>query len=90
MIRARGRIELNPEAYYFISLKAYLVPAGSTIQSIDEVNREGILSLRLPTPPPRVARAHLAPLATVEEVAGVDLIDGAGAERRGRCLRAVA
>ncbi len=67
-----GKIEFGP-AYYFIA-STYLVPAGSTIQSIDEVNREGIRIVAIANTTTSRSAARTAPLATVEEVAGVDLM----------------
>ena len=49
------KVDFGP-AYYFIE-STYLVPAGSTIQSIDEVNRPACASSPSPTPPPCAARA---------------------------------
>lgn len=60
-------------AYYFIA-STYLVPAGSTIQSIDEVNHAGIRIVAIANTTTARSAARTAPLASVEEVAGVDLM----------------
>lgn len=67
-----GKIEFGP-AYYMIA-STYLVPAGSTIQSIEEVNRKGIRIVAIANTTTGRSAARTAPLATVEEVAGVDLM----------------
>jgi polar amino acid transport system substrate-binding protein len=67
-----GKVEFGP-AYYFIA-STYLVPAGSTIASIDEVNREGIRIVAIANTTTSRSAARTAPLASVEEVAGVDLM----------------
>ncbi len=67
-----GRVAFGP-AYYMIA-STYLVPAGSTIQSIEEVNREGIRIVAIANTTTGRSAARTAPLATVEEVAGVDLM----------------
>ena len=45
-----AKVDFGP-AYYFIS-STYLVPAGSKIQSIDEVNRPGVRIVAIWPPPP--------------------------------------
>lgn len=67
-----GKVDFGP-AYYFIA-STYLVPAGSTIQSIDEVNRQGVRIVAIANTTTARSAARTAPLATVEEVAGVDLM----------------
>ena len=49
------RVDFGP-AYYFIE-STYLVPAGSTIETIDEVNRPGVALSPSPIPQPPAARA---------------------------------
>jgi polar amino acid transport system substrate-binding protein len=67
-----GKVDFGP-AYYNIA-STYLVPAGSTIQSIDEVNRADIRIVAIANTTTARSAARTAPLATVEEVAGVDLM----------------
>ena len=67
-----GKVDFGP-AYYFIA-STYLVPAGSIIQSIDEVNRAGIRIVAIANTTTARSAARTAPLASVEEVAGVDLM----------------
>ncbi len=67
-----GKVAFGP-AYYFIA-STYLVPAGSTIASIDEVNRKGIRIVAIANTTTSRSVARTAPLASVEEVAGVDLM----------------
>jgi polar amino acid transport system substrate-binding protein len=67
-----GKVDFGP-AYYTIS-STYLVPAGSAIQSIDEVNRHGVRIVAIANTTTSRSASRTAPLATVEEVAGVDLM----------------
>jgi polar amino acid transport system substrate-binding protein len=67
-----GKVDFGP-AYYFIA-STYLVPAGSTIQSIDEVNRDGVRIVAISNTTTARSAKRTAPLATVQEVAGVDLM----------------
>lgn len=67
-----GKVDFGP-AYYFIA-STYLVPAGSTIQTIDEVNREGVRIVAISNTTTARSAKRTAPLASVEEVAGVDLM----------------
>lgn len=60
-------------AYYFIA-STYLVPAGSKIQSIDEVNRPGVRIVAISNTTTARSAARTAPLASVEEVSSVDLM----------------
>ena len=66
------KVDFGP-AYYFIE-STYLVPAGSTIQSIDEVNRPGVRIVAIANTTTMRSARRTAPLASVEEVAGVDLM----------------
>src|SRR5258708_21677190 len=66
------KVDFGP-AYYFIS-STYLVPAGSTIQSIDEVNRAGVRIVGISNTTTVRSARRTAPLATAEEVASVDLM----------------
>jgi polar amino acid transport system substrate-binding protein len=67
--RAR-RVDFGP-AYYFIS-STYLVPAGSTIQSIEAVNRPGVRIVAISNTTTSRSAKRTAPNATVEEVPSVD------------------
>lgn len=67
-----GKVDFGP-AYYFIA-STYLVPAGSTIQSIDEVNQPGVRIVAISNTTTARSARRTAPLASVEEVPGVDLM----------------
>ena len=58
-------------AYFFIS-STYLVPAGSTIRSIDEVNRSGVRIVAISNTTTARSAKRTAPNASVQEVASVD------------------
>ena len=66
------RVDFGP-AYSFIE-STYLVPAGSAIQSIEEVNRPGMRIVAIANTTTMRSARRTAPLASVEEVAGVDLM----------------
>lgn len=76
-----GKVDFGP-AYYFIS-STYLVPAGSTIQSIDEVNRPGVRIVGISNTTTVRSARRTAPLATAEEVASVDLMTEMAAAGKG-------
>jgi polar amino acid transport system substrate-binding protein len=63
-----GKVDFGP-AYYFIA-STYLVPAGSRIASIDEVNRAGIRIVAIANTTTARSAARTAPLASVEEGEG--------------------
>ena len=65
-----AKVDFGP-AYYFIS-STYLVPAGSTIQSIDEVNRPGVRIVAISNTTTARSARRTAPHASVEEVPSVD------------------
>jgi len=67
--RAR-RVDFGP-AYYFIE-STYLVPAGSIIKSIDEVNRPGRRIIAISNTTTARSARRTAPNASVEEVPSVD------------------
>jgi polar amino acid transport system substrate-binding protein len=73
-----AKVDFGP-AYYFIS-STYLVPAGSKIQSIDEVNRPGVRIVAISNTTTARSARRTAPNASVEEVPSVDLM----AERAGK------
>ena len=64
------KVDFGP-AYYFIA-STYLVPAGSTIQSIDEVNRPGVHIVAISNTTTARSARRTAPNATVEEVPSVE------------------
>ncbi len=76
-----SRVDFGP-AYYLIA-STYLVPAGSTIQSIDEVNRPGVRIIGISNTTTARSARRTAPLATVEEVPSVDLMTSMAARADG-------
>ncbi len=64
------KVDFGP-AYYFIA-STYLVPAGSTIQSIDEVNQPGVRIVAISSTTTARSARRTAPNATVQEVSSVD------------------
>ena len=75
------KVDFGP-AYYFIS-STYLVPAGSTIQSIDAVNRPGVRIVAISNTTTARSAKRTAPHASVEEVASVDQMTEMARTRRG-------
>jgi polar amino acid transport system substrate-binding protein len=67
-----AKVDFGP-AYYFIS-STYLVPAGSKIQTIDEVNRPGVRIVAISNTTTARSARRTAPNALVEEVPSVDLM----------------
>jgi polar amino acid transport system substrate-binding protein len=67
-----AKVDFGP-AYYFIS-STYLVPAASTIQSIEEVNRPGVRIVAISNTTTARSARRTAPNASVEEVPSVDLM----------------
>ena len=67
-----GKVDFGP-AYYLIE-STYLVPAGSKIQSIDEVNRTGVRIVGISNTTTVRSARRTAPNASVEEVPSVDLM----------------
>ena len=68
------KVDFGP-AYYFIS-STYLVPAGSSIQSIDEVNRPAVRIVAISNTTTARSARRTAPHASVEEVPSVDQMTG--------------
>jgi len=68
---AREKVVAFGPAYYIIG-STYLVPAGSTIQTIDEVNREGVRIVAIANTTTARSARRTAPKATVTEVPSVD------------------
>ena len=64
------KVDFGP-AYYFIS-STYLVPAGSKIQNIDEVNRPGVRIVGISNTTTVRSARRTAPNASVQEVPSVD------------------
>lgn len=67
-----ARVAFGPSFYLMGS--TYLVPAGSEIYAIDAVNREGVRIVAIANTTTARSARRTAPLATVEEVAGVDIM----------------
>lgn len=67
-----GKVDFGP-AYYLIS-STYLVPAGSKIKTIDEVNRPGVRIVAISNTTTARSARRTAPNASVEEVPSVDLM----------------
>jgi polar amino acid transport system substrate-binding protein len=80
-VTREGKVDFGP-AYYLIS-STYLVPAGSKIQSIDEVNRPGVRIIGISNTTTVRSARRTAPLATAEEVASVDLMTELAAAGKG-------
>ena len=75
------KVDFGP-AYYLIS-STYLVPAGSTIQNIDEVNRPGVRIVGISNTTTVRSARRTAPNASVSEVASVDLMTEMAAKGEG-------
>lgn len=67
-----ARVAFGPSFYLMGS--TYLVPAGSEIFTIDEVNRDGIRIVAIANTTTGRSARRTAPLASVEEVASVDIM----------------
>jgi polar amino acid transport system substrate-binding protein len=80
-VTREGKVDFGP-AYYLIS-STYLVPAGSTIQSIDEVNRPGVRIVGISNTTTVRSARRTAPLASAEEVSSVDLMTEMAAAGKG-------
>ena len=66
------KVDFGP-AYFFIA-STYLVPAGSKIKSIDEVNRPGVRIVAISNTTTGRSARRTAPHAGLEEVPSVDLM----------------
>ena len=75
------KVDFGP-AYYFIS-STYLVPAGSKIQTIDEVNRPGVRVVGISNTTTVRSARRTAPHASVEEVPSVDQMTAMAASGQG-------
>jgi polar amino acid transport system substrate-binding protein len=78
------KVDFGP-AYYFIS-STYLVPAGSKIQTIDEVNRPGVHIVAISNTTTARSAKRTAPNASVEEVPSVDLMTEMAATGKGNAF----
>ncbi|MDP2411866.1 MAG: transporter substrate-binding domain-containing protein [Pseudolabrys sp.] len=67
-----AKVDFGPS--YFVIASTYLVPAGSAIQSIDDVNRPGVRIVGISNTTTVRSARRTAPEATVEEVPSVDLM----------------
>ena len=67
-----ARVAFGPSFYLMGS--TYLVPAGSEIFSIDQVNRAGVRIVAIANTTTARSARRTAPLASVEEVSSVDLM----------------
>lgn len=76
-----GKVDFGP-AYYMIE-STYLVPAGSAIQSIEEVNRNGVRIVGISNTTTVRSARRTAPNASVEEVPSVDLMTTMAATGQG-------
>lgn len=76
-----GKVDFGP-AYYIIG-STYLVPTGSKIQSIDEVNRPGVRIVAISNTTTARSARRTAPNASVEEVPSVDLMTEMAAKGQG-------
>jgi polar amino acid transport system substrate-binding protein len=66
------KVDFGP-AYFFIE-STYLVPAGSSIKTIDEVNRAGVRVVGISNTTTVRSARRTAPQASVEEVPSVELL----------------
>jgi polar amino acid transport system substrate-binding protein len=80
-VTREGKVDFGP-AYYFIS-STYLVPAGSTIKTIDEVNRAGVRVVGISNTTTVRSARRTAPNASVEEVPSVELMTQMAATGQG-------
>ena len=67
-----ARVAFGPSFYLMGS--TYLVPAGSEIVTIEQVNREGVRIVAIANTTTARSARRTAPLANVEEVASVDIM----------------
>jgi polar amino acid transport system substrate-binding protein len=65
-----ARLAFGPA--YFVIQSTYLVPAGSAIRSVEEVNRTGVRIVAIANTTTMRSARRTAPLATVAEVPSVD------------------
>jgi polar amino acid transport system substrate-binding protein len=65
-----ARVDFGPA--YFVVASTYLVPAGSSIKSIDEVNRDGVRIVAISNTTTARSAKRTAPRAMIEEVPSVE------------------
>ncbi len=75
------RVDFGP-AYYVIA-STYLVPAGSAIKNLDEVNRPGVRIVAISSTTTARSARRTAPNATVTEVPSVELLTAMAAKGEG-------
>jgi polar amino acid transport system substrate-binding protein len=75
------KVDFGP-AYFLIS-STYLVPAGSAIKSIDEINRPGVRVVGISNTTTVRSARRTAPHASVEEVPSVELMTEMAAAGKG-------
>jgi polar amino acid transport system substrate-binding protein len=75
------KVDFGP-AYFLIS-STYLVPAGSAIKSIDEINRSGVRIVGISNTTTVRSARRTAPHASVEEVPSVELMTEMAAAGKG-------
>ncbi len=80
-VTREGKVDFGP-AYNLIE-STYLVPAGSKIQSIEEVNRPGMRIVGISNTTTVRSARRTAPQASVEEVPSVDLMTEMAATGKG-------
>lgn len=66
------KVDFGPA--YFVIESTYLVPAGSKIQTIDEVNRDGVRIVAISNTTTGRSARRTAPNASVQDVPSVDLM----------------
>ena len=76
-----ARVDFGP-AYYLMA-STYLVPAGSTIQSIEEINRPGVRIVAIANTTTARSARRTAPNASLEEVPSVDVMTEMAATGKG-------
>ncbi len=76
-----ARVDFGP-AYYLMA-STYLVPAGSTIQSIEEINRPGVRIVAIANTTTARSARRTAPHASLEEVPSVDVMTEMAATGKG-------
>jgi polar amino acid transport system substrate-binding protein len=75
------KVDFGPA--YFVIESTYLVPAGSPIRSIEEVNRPGARIVAIANTTTMRSARRTAPLASVEEVTSVDTMTEMARNRQG-------
>jgi len=75
------KVDFGP-SYYLIE-STYLVPAGSAIRSIDEVNRQGVRIVAISNTTTARSARRTAPRASVEEVPSVEQMTEMARNRQG-------